>query len=144
MADFKVTGDKTDEYVQSITTENCTNSKYILLQLELYYYDGPSEDKLIPYIEGACLSNTVHKVSTDASLKDIMQLIENKKIDSNPNLRVVVATQWFKQFDVDFYDAQDIDWLSSANNHLHFKNNELSEGNIYLCYIPSIVYLQYI
>ena len=80
------------------------------------------------YFEAECKSNTVHTLSTDVSLEDILNLINaNNKYE---NLRVVEVTQWMKQCNLE--DAKDITWLSNSNNMLYFKDNELHPGTLFL------------
>ena len=121
--DFKVNMD-IDEY----PTPDNHIPQTILIQLKLIYYSGDEDNFWTAYFEGECESNTAHTISTDASLQDIMNLINSK--NKFENLRVVEITQWINQMHLD--DAQDIGWLTDAHNYLYFKDDELHPGIFFM------------
>ena len=124
MSDFKVNME-INEYP---TPDNNFIPQIILIQLKLIYYSGNEDNIWTAYFEGDCKSNTVHTISTDASLQDILDLVNTN--NKYKNLRVVEITQWINQYNLD--DVQAIDWLSKSKNMLYFKNNELHKGILFL------------
>ena len=125
MTDFKVNME-TNDYP---TPDNNFIAQIILIQMKLIYYSGNDDNFWTVYCQGECKSNTVHTICTDASLEDILNLINTQ--NKYENLRVVEFTQWMKQCNVP--DAQDIEWLTKSDNTLYFNaDNELHKGILFL------------